>query len=82
MAGGYNHCCDEAGNYRGVDLLENMGDMHEAVEEMFFIINYMARENPFFGERPMTKIERAREAYFRCLRKEEPWPDWMGMKNG
>lgn len=72
MAGSYNHCLDDDGNYRGSALLENMGDMAEAVEEMFFMIRFMG--DRWAGER---LIQDASDAYFECLRGERPWPEWM-----
>jgi len=34
MAGSYKHCVSEDGSFR-FDLIENMGDAHEACEDMF-----------------------------------------------
>lgn len=70
MAGSYRHCLVEGGgNYSGTDLLENMGDMKEAVEQMFFMIKHLAKDR--------HAIRAAEEAYYRCRRGEEPWPKWM-----
>jgi len=70
MAGSYDHCVDkETGGYRGTALLENMRDMAEAVEEMFFMIRWM--------ERTGNTARQASDAYFRCLRGEEQWPIFM-----
>jgi hypothetical protein len=71
MAGSYEHTIDsDTGNYRGVDLLENMGDMHEAVEQMFFMIGHLA-------DWDRDRIKKASKAYYRCLRKERRWPVQM-----
>lgn len=43
MAGSYKHVTNEDGGSAGVGSLENMGDVHEAVEEMHAIIRYFAR---------------------------------------
>jgi len=67
MAGSYGHVTNADGTYRGVALLENMGDMHEAVEEMWFMIHNLAGGD-------QTKIKAASDAYFMCLRGETPWP--------
>jgi hypothetical protein len=69
MAGSYEHCVNDGGTYRGVDLLENMSDMHEAVEQMFFMVRWLGKDS--------HAIEAASEAYFRCARGEEEWPEWM-----
>lgn len=46
MAGSYNHVVTNSGNLasneRVVDMLENGGDVFEAVEEMFGMIWYLA----------------------------------------
>lgn len=70
MAGSYDHLLTEEQTYRGPDLLENMGDMAEAVEEMFFIIKSLANNNE-------RAIMAASNAYYRCYRGEQPWPEWM-----
>jgi len=74
MAGSYQHCLtdDEKKTYRGVDLLENMGDMKEGVEHMIFII---LRIREVWGGHRL--VEAADREYFECLRGERPWPDFM-----
>jgi hypothetical protein len=69
MAGSYNHATNN-GIYRGVSLLENMGDMTEAVEEMWFMIHHLAQGD-------QAKIQAASDEYFKCLRGETPWPEAM-----
>lgn len=71
MAGSFGHCVDAAGNYRGTELLENMGDMAEAVEEMAFVILALRQS---IGAEP---IARALEEYHACCRRERPWPSFM-----
>lgn len=72
MAGSFEHVLDDAGHYRGVELLENMGDMHEAVEEMAFMLILLS-QTPDLN----TQINMARERYYECLRGEQPWPEWF-----
>jgi hypothetical protein len=73
MAGSFNHCLTDQKTYRGTDLLENMGDMGEAIEEMAFMLLY-ARQSLWGGDR---LIQQASDAYYECLRGERPWPDYM-----
>lgn len=71
MAGSLEHCLDEHGNYRGADLLENMGDMREAVDQMVFMLLHIKN-------RPASRmVSDAEAAYYRCLRGESPWPDYF-----
>lgn len=78
MAGSYEHCVDDTtGGYRGPGLLENMGDMTEAVEHMFFMINQLAEWTYGAPEEKKAFIEKASDAYYECLRGEKPWPDFM-----
>lgn len=80
MAGSYEHCENDDGTYRGPELCENLGDCYEAIEQMFFMTNWLARENGFGWDKVKReeKIRIASDAYFRCARREEPWPDFMG----
>lgn len=41
MAGSFSHCLGDDGKFR-FDLIENMGDAHEACEEMFDMILWLA----------------------------------------
>lgn len=70
MAGSYDHCLTDENTYRGLDLLENMGDRAEAIEEMFFMIKFLTNNNE-------SRILSAINEYYRCLRGEKPWPEWM-----
>ena len=73
MAGSFKHVLNDDGSYRGVDLLENMRDMAEAVEEMAFIL-LLIRNEWQYGKRLVFE---ASEEYFQCLRGEHPWPEWF-----
>lgn len=46
MAGSYNHCVDEDGKLldpeRLAEMLENGGDVYEAIEEMYGMIWFLA----------------------------------------
>ena len=70
MAGSLKHVVDDDGTYRGVDLLENMGDMHEAVEQMAFMLMLISRTNAGL-------VRGAEDSYFRCRRGESEWPHWF-----
>jgi hypothetical protein len=72
MAGSLKHVLNDDGTYRGTGLLENMGDMAEAVEEMAFVILHL--QGRWAGSR---LVQEAVERYYRCARGEEPWPDFM-----
>jgi hypothetical protein len=70
MAGSIDHCLKKDGTYRGVRLLENMGDMAEGVEEMMFVIMVLTEGDP-------ESLAAAKEFYYKCLRGERPWPAWF-----
>jgi hypothetical protein len=72
MAGSFHHCVTDNYKYRGTGLLENMGDMKEAVDEMMFML--LLIKNRWGGS---NIIEGASDKYFRCFRGEEPWPEWF-----
>ncbi len=44
MAGSYQHCSDEDGNFRADfhEMIENLGDAEEACEMMVFMIQFLA----------------------------------------
>lgn len=50
MAGSYRHVTDADGSFRGIDLIDNLGDAYEALEEMHDMIAWFAEtcdpENP------------------------------------
>lgn len=43
MAGSYQHVTNDDGSFRGLDLIDNLGDAYEAIEEMHDMIAFMAR---------------------------------------
>jgi hypothetical protein len=70
MAGSYNHCVDNDGRLLGWEelagMLENGGDVFEAVEEMYGMIWYLAStlSNEYITSQPPTAfIETARQRY-------------------
>lgn len=70
MAGSYNHCIDEDGNLldneRLVDMLENGGDVYEAVEELYGMIWWLA-DQASFGNELKTMVDNARQSYIEGL---------------
>lgn len=42
MAGSYYHCINSKGEFIGVKNLDNLGDAHEALEEMYWMLQYMS----------------------------------------
>lgn len=46
MAGSYGHITNDKGQFIGVELLENGGDIYEACEELYGMIWYLAQGNP------------------------------------
>lgn len=60
MAGSYEHCRARGGKFQ-FDLIENMGDAHEACEMMFEMISILAD-----GDR--KKIKAAEATYYRRVR--------------
>jgi hypothetical protein len=49
MAGSYAHCTDDDGSFRS-DLIENLGDAREALQEMHFMVRWLAKNDPFLIE--------------------------------
>ena len=45
MAGSFNHVCDDNGTFR-FDLIENLGDAHEACEQMHALIMKLSGGDP------------------------------------
>lgn len=47
MAGSYKHVTDKRGkllrNEEFVDYIENLGDAYEAIEEMYYMIQHLAK---------------------------------------
>ncbi|MGE0629777.1 MAG: hypothetical protein AB7O43_18385 [Hyphomicrobiaceae bacterium] len=71
MAGSFGHVVRD-GKYGGTELLENMGDMKEAVEEMAFVL-LSIMSKPGGGD----LVRNALEDYHECSRGERAWPDWF-----
>lgn len=66
MAGGYKHCTNEKNEFIGIDLLDNMGDAHEALEQMFWMIQYLSGGD-------QKKIEEALSAFYNpAMYKNKP----------
>ncbi len=74
MAGSFQHVLTSDRQYRGTDLLENMGDMQEAVDEMAFML--LAIEQAEAAKERLC-VEDARLIYYACMRGEKPWPEWF-----
>lgn len=68
MAGSFKHCLTEEGTYRGVGLLDHMGDAEEAIEMMVFMLKHLETD---------ARLKEAQEYYYQCARGEKPWPDFM-----
>lgn len=41
MAGSFRHVVDGDNQFRGTELLDDLGDAYEALEEMYLMINYL-----------------------------------------
>lgn len=66
MAGSYRHCRNRQGKF-WFELIENMGDAHEACEMMFWMIGYLADGNG-------RLIKKAENAYYASVRKQYEVP--------
>lgn len=78
MAGSYRHCekTGAEGEFIGgefTDMIENLGDAHEACEMMFWMIQYLA-DNGWTNRE--AAIKRAEEAYYETVRGERINPYW------
>jgi hypothetical protein len=62
---------DGSYRYRGVEQLGDMNDASDVVDEMHFIIQTLARQDP-------AVIQRAVDEFHRCKRGDQPWPAFMG----
>jgi len=62
MAGSYRHITNPDNTFRGIDLIDNLGDAHEALEECYEIIQVLTG-----GDK--RKIF---EAHRECVRKYNP----------
>lgn len=66
MAGSYRHCRHDNGAFQ-FDLIENMGDAHEACEMMYWMIYLLAGGSE-------QRIRDAEDFYYRMVRGEMSWP--------
>lgn len=64
MAGSYGHLRAGDGSFQ-FDLIENLGDAHEACEMTFWMIGFLANGDA-------ARIAEAEEAYYRHCRGESP----------
>ncbi len=65
MSGSYKHCTNDDWTFRGIDLLDHMGDAHGALAQMHWMIWFLA-------ESDTAKIEHAMEAHYASLRQQPP----------
>ncbi|NJL25038.1 MAG: hypothetical protein HC902_07600 [Calothrix sp. SM1_5_4] len=42
MAGSYSHIVNDKNDFIGTELLDNLGDAYEALEECWYMINFLA----------------------------------------
>lgn len=80
MGGSYQHCCKEDGSFRDDDfcnMIENLGDAHEACEMMHWMIGYIAKElaeqynsEVTTGDTAKSIIEHTEEAYYQQRRQQ------------
>lgn len=80
MAGSYEHVEDER-KWCGMRFVENMGDAHETIHHMYFMIRYMSdTHEDRDGCSDEEFIKGASAAYYRCCRGESPWPYYMNWR--
>ena len=60
MAGSYRHITDSDNEFRGIDLIDNLGDAYEALEECWEMIKILAGNDK-------RKIFEAQEEYVRLF---------------
>lgn len=41
MAGSYRHITNDDGSFRGIDLIDDLGDAYEALEECYLMIQFL-----------------------------------------
>ncbi len=75
MAGSYRHVTKDDGTFDSEDftnMIENLGDAHEACEMMHFMIQYLATEASKGGFAvSSTYIEEAEKAYYEFARRTD-----------
>lgn len=64
MAGSYKHIVDKDNNFRGVELLDHLGDAFEALEECHAMIKYLANNDK------QKIFEAYKEGYLRNVNPE------------
>ncbi len=74
MAGSYQHCLGDEGTFT-FDLIENLGDAHEACEMMVYMIDILSRQLSKAEEGPFKRsgshyTDLAEEAYHKHARGE------------
>lgn len=58
MAGSYRHVTNSDGTFRGFDLVENGGDAAETIDEMWKMIDWLARRlNERAGSNPDHRVQ-------------------------
>lgn len=72
MAGSYDHCVDKKTGHFCFDLIENMGDAHEACHEMAWIIRQSLSER---------KLKKALKRYHRRCRGEKEFEEGWGIES-
>lgn len=80
MAGSYRHITNDNNEFTGIDLIENLGDAHGALEECYEIIQILAK-----GKREKKKkkifeayretVARANPEYAADMTNKEYWND-------
>jgi hypothetical protein len=73
MAGTYSEIFEPgltADGYRGIERLADMNDVAGVIDEMHFIIQTLARQDP-------AVIQTAVDEFNRCKRGDKPWPSFM-----
>lgn len=72
MAGSYNNCVTKDGNLRDPrslnNILENGGDVWEAIEEMYGMIWFLAKSDRHSDEDARLRVEYARQNYTQGLK--------------
>jgi hypothetical protein len=56
--------------YLGAERLVDMNDVADVIDEMHFIIQTLARQDP-------AVVQSAVEEFNRCKRGDKPWPSFM-----
>lgn len=59
MAGSYSHIVDKDNKFKGVELIENLGDAYEALEECWHIIDILSGSDK----------DKINEAYYEYLER-------------